>query len=45
MLSSLVPTFKGKGDPLNPNSYRGIESLEHSLNYMRRFWIGICVRW
>ena len=24
MLSSLVPIFKGKGDPLNPNSYRGI---------------------
>ena len=21
MLSSLVPIFKGKGDPLNPNSY------------------------
>ena len=27
MLSSLVPIFKGKGDPLNPNSYRGIKLL------------------
>ena len=25
MLSSLVPIFKGNGDPLNPNSYRGIK--------------------
>ena len=24
MFGSLVPIFKGKGDPLNPNSYRGI---------------------
>ena len=24
MLNSLVPIFKGKGDPLNPNSYRGM---------------------
>ena len=23
ILSSLVPIFKGKGDPLNPDSYRG----------------------
>ena len=28
MLSSLVPLFKGKGDPLNPNSYKGIKLLE-----------------
>ena len=28
MLSSLVPIFRGKGVPLNPNSYRGIKSLE-----------------
>ena len=27
MLSLLVPIFKGKGDPLNPNSYRGIKFL------------------
>ena len=25
VLSSLVPIFKGKGDPLNPNSCRGME--------------------
>ena len=31
MLSSLVPIFKEKGDPLNPNSYRGIKLLEHAF--------------
>ena len=31
MLSSLVPIFKGKGDPLNPNSYRRIKLLEHAF--------------
>ena len=31
MLSSLVPIFKGKGDPLNPNSYRGIKLLEYAF--------------
>ena len=31
MLSSLVPIFKGKGDPLNPNSCRGIKLLEHAF--------------
>ena len=31
MLSSLVPIFKGKGDLLNPNSYRGIELSEHAF--------------
>ena len=31
MLSSLVPIFKGKVDPLNPNSYRGIKLLEHTF--------------
>ena len=31
MLSSLVPIFKGKGDPLNPNSYGGIKLLEHAF--------------
>ena len=31
MLSSLVPIFKGKGDPLNPDSYRGIKLLEHAF--------------
>ena len=27
VLSSLVPIFKGKGDPLNPNSYSGIKCV------------------
>ena len=31
MLSSLVPIFKGKGDPLNPNSYRAIKLLEYAF--------------
>ena len=31
MLSSLVPIFKRKEDPLNPNSYRGIKLLEHTF--------------
>ena len=31
MLSSLVPIVKGKGDPLNPNSYRGIKLFEHAV--------------
>ena len=31
MLSVLVPIFKGKGDPLNPNSYRGIKLFEHAF--------------
>ena len=37
MLSSLVPIFKGKRDPLNPNSYRGISCWNMFLNCMRRF--------
>ena len=31
MLSSLVPIFKGKGDPLNPTSHRGIKFLEYAF--------------
>ena len=31
MLSLLVPNFKGKGDPLNSNSYKGIKLLEHAF--------------
>ena len=31
MLSSLGSIFRGKGDPLNPNSYRGIKLLEHAF--------------
>ena len=47
MLSWLVPIFKEKVDPINPNSYRGIKLLEHGfeLYEMRRFWMGVCVTW
>ena len=31
MLSSLVPIFKKKGDPLNPNFYRGIKLSENAF--------------
>ena len=45
MLSSLVPILKEKGDSLNPNSCRAIKLLEHDLNVIRKFWMGVCVRW
>ena len=44
MLSSLVPILKEKGDSLNPNSCRAIKLLEHDLNCIRKFWMGVCVR-
>ena len=31
MLSSLVPSFSGKGDPFHPNSYSGIKLLVHAF--------------
>ena len=34
MLSLLVPIFKEKGDPLNPNSNGGIKLLEHVLKVL-----------
>ena len=43
MLSSLVPIFKGKGDPLNPNSYRGIKLLEHAFKLYEKILDG-CLR-
>ena len=30
-LSSLVPNYKGKGEPQNTNSYRGIKLMEHAF--------------
>ena len=36
MLSSLVPIFKGKRDPLNPNFYRGMSYRNMILNCMTR---------
>ena len=43
MLSSLVPIFKGKGDPLNPNSDRGIKLLKHTFKLYEKFLDG-CLR-
>ena len=43
MLSWLVPIFKGKGDPLNPNSYREIKLLEHALKLYEKVLDG-CLR-
>ena len=40
MLSSLVPIFKGKGDPLNPNSYKGIKLLEHAFKLYEKILDG-----
>ena len=40
ILSSLVPIFKGKGDPHNPNSYRGIKLLEHALKLYEKILDG-----
>ena len=37
MLSSLVPIFKEKGDPYNPNSYSRKKLLEHALNVREGF--------
>ena len=31
LLNSLAPIFKDKGNPLNRNSYRGTELLEHAF--------------
>ena len=33
-LSSLIPLYKGKGDSLSTNSYRGIKLLEHSFKLL-----------
>ena len=32
VLNLLVPILKGKGDPLNPNSYREIKLVGNALN-------------
>ena len=36
MLSSLVQIFKGKGNLLNPNSYRGIKLLEDTFKLFEK---------
>ena len=40
MLSSLVPIFKTKGDPFNPNFYKGIKSLEHTFKLYKKILDG-----
>ena len=40
MLSSSVPIFKGKGDPLNTNSCRGIKLLEHAFKLYEKILDG-----
>ena len=39
-LSSLVPIFKGKGYPLNPNFYRGTKLLEHAFKLYEKVFDG-----
>ena len=34
--STLVPIFKGKGDPMECGSYRGIKLLEHAMKVVER---------
>ena len=34
--SVIVPTFKGKGDPLECGSYRAIKLLEHGMKVLER---------
>ena len=43
MLSSLVPILKGKGNPINPNSYRGIKILEHAFKLYKKVLDGCFV--
>ena len=40
ILRSLVPVFKGKGDPLNPIFYRGIKLLEHTFKLYKKDMVG-----
>ena len=40
MVSLLVPIFKGKGDPLNPNSYSRIKLLEHAFKLYEKVFDG-----
>ena len=41
MLSSLVPIFKAKWDPLNPNSFRRIKLLEHAFKLYEKVLGGL----
>jgi len=34
--SVLIPLYKGKGDPLDCGSYRGVKLLEHAMKVVKR---------
>ena len=40
MFRTLVPIFKGKGDPLNPNTYRVIKFLKHTFKLYEKILDG-----
>ena len=35
-LSTLIPIYKGKGDPMECGSYRAIKLLEHGMKVLKR---------
>ena len=36
--SVVLPVYKGKGDPMECGSYRGIKLLEHAMKVVERFF-------
>jgi len=36
--SVVLPIYKGKGDPMECGSYRGIRLLEHAMNVVERIF-------
>jgi len=36
--SVILPTYKGKGDPVECGSYRGIKLLEHAMKVVERIF-------
>ena len=36
--SVVLPIYKGKGDPMQCGSYRGIKLLEHAMKVIERIW-------
>ena len=37
-LSTLIPIFKGEGDPMECGSYRAVKLLEHGMKVLEGFW-------